>query len=225
MSDSEERVAPPEKDATAVEGGGNPTGDATGSKTKAGGKKKKKTHKGLITLGVIVVVIVVAGVGFMAWHSTPSFCNAFCHSPMDYYVASYSSDDQGMGVVVHAEADVSCLDCHDPGLATQVSEGMSWLSDSYPMTEDGTMLADGVELADEEFCTTGGCHDMDQVVEDTWGFADNDEAYNPHSSHQDGTLECDDCHKTHEDSVLMCNECHELNVPDGWEDLNDSEEE
>ena len=223
MSDSKERAESPEEETQVQAGGEVPNGDASDSGT-ADGTKKKKPHRAAITVGVVVVVIVVAVAGFMVWHSTPSFCNAFCHSPMDYYVATYSSDDEGMGVVVHANEDVSCLDCHDPGLATQISEAVSWISDSYPMTEDGTMLADGLELADEEFCTTDGCHDMDEVVAATWGFEGNDEEYNPHSSHQDYALECNDCHNMHTDSVLMCNQCHDLNLPEGWEDPDDSDE-
>ena len=75
-------------------------------------------------------------------------------------------------------------------------------------------------MASEEFCAKSGCHDMDDVVDSTWGFEGNDEKFNPHSSHQDLALECGDCHKAHEKSVLMCNQCHKLNMPEGWEAPN-----
>lgn len=81
------------------------------------------------------------------------------------------------------------------------------------MTADGTKLADGADMASEEFCAKSGCHDMDDVVASTWGFEGNGEQFNPHSSHQDLALECGDCHKAHEKSVLMCNQCHKLNMP------------
>ena len=71
---------------------------------------KRPVQKKWIVLGVVVAVILVAGVGFWAWHNTPGFCNAFCHSPMDAYVESYSSGDQGMLVTQHAEAGDGCLD-------------------------------------------------------------------------------------------------------------------
>ena len=62
---------------------------------------------------------------------------------------------------------------------------MKWTSDDYPMTADGTKLADGADMASEEFCAKSGCHDMDDVVASTWGFEGNGEQFNPHSSHQD----------------------------------------
>ena len=153
---------------------------------------KRKAKRGWIIGGVVAAVIVVAGAGFWVWHETPSFCNAICHSPMDSYVDTYYSGDQGMLVT----------------------------SDDYPMTADGTKLADGADMASEEFCAKSGCHDMDDVVASTWGFEGNGEQFNPHSSHQDLALECGDCHKAHEKSVLMCNQCHKLNMPEGWEAPN-----
>lgn len=47
---------------------------------------KKPRRKGWIIAGVVAAVIIVAGAGFWVWHEQPSFCNAICHSPMDYYV-------------------------------------------------------------------------------------------------------------------------------------------
>ncbi len=176
---------------------------------------KRPVQKKWIVLGVVVAVIVVAGAGFWAWHNTPGFCNAFCHSPMDAYVETYDSNDPGMLVTQHKEAGDSCLDCHEAELTTQVSEVMAWASDSYPM--DGDMLATGKEFANEEFCARPECHDMNEVVANTWGFEGNDAKYNPHSSHQDLALECGDCHKVHEKSTLVCNDCHDLNAPEGWE--------
>ena len=176
---------------------------------------KRSVQKKWIVLGVVAAVIVVAGAGFWAWHNTPGFCNAICHSPMDAYVETYDSNDPGMLVTQHKEAGDSCLDCHEAELTTQVSEVMAWVSDSYPM--DGDMLATGKEFANEEFCARPECHDMNEVVANTWGFCDNEPDENPHSSHQDLALECGDCHKVHEKSTLVCNDCHDMNVPEGWE--------
>ena len=176
---------------------------------------KRPVQKKWIVLGVVAAVIVVAGAGFWAWHNTPGFCNAICHSPMDAYVETYDSNDPGMLVTQHKEAGDSCLDCHEAELTTQVSEVMAWVSDSYPM--DGDMLATDKEFANEEFCARPECHDMNEVVANTWGFCDNEPDENPHSSHQDLALECGDCHKVHEKSTLVCNDCHDMNVPEGWE--------
>ena len=176
---------------------------------------KKRPKRGWIVAGVVAAIIVVAGAGFWVWHEQPSFCNAICHSPMDAYVETYDSNDPGMLVTQHKEAGDSCLDCHEAELTTQVSEVMAWVSDSYPM--DGDMLATGKEFANEEFCARPECHDMNEVVANTWGFCDNEPDENPHSSHQDLALECGDCHKVHEKSTLVCNDCHDMNVPEGWE--------
>ena len=192
---------------TELKNGQGTAGDAS--------SPKRPVQKKWIVLGVVAAVIVVAGAGFWAWHNTPGFCNAFCHSPMDAYVESYSSGDPGMLVTQHAEAGDGCLDCHEAELTTQVSELMAWASDSYPM--DGDMLATGKEFANEEFCARPECHDMNEVVANTWGFCDNEPDENPHSSHQDLALECGDCHKVHEKSTLVCNDCHDMNVPEGWE--------
>ena len=184
---------------------------------------KKRPKRGWIVAGVVAAIIVVAGAGFWVWHEQPSFCNAICHSPMDYYVETYDSGDPNLGVTVHAKAGESCLDCHTAELTTQISEVCAWVSDNYPMTEDGTMLATGKQFASEEFCARAECHrgkSFDEITAGLWGFAGNDEKYNPHSSHQDMALECGDCHKAHENQVLVCNECHDLTLPEGWEAPN-----
>ena len=42
-------------------------------------------------------------------------------------------------------------------ITEQVGEVMKWTSDDYPMTADGTKLADGADMASEEFCAKSGC--------------------------------------------------------------------
>ncbi len=182
--------------------------------------EKKRSKRGWIVAGIIAVVVVVAGIGGWVWHEQPGFCNAICHSPMDKYVESYSENDPGKMITQHAAAGKSCLSCHEAELTTQMTEAMAWVSDSYPMDENG-MLATGKEFASEEFCARSGCHTMQEIVDNTWGFAGNDEKYNPHASHQDLALECGDCHKVHETSTLVCNECHALTAPEGWEAPNE----
>ena len=135
----------------------------------------RKAKRGWIIGGVVAAVIVVAGAGFWVWHETPSFCDSICHSPMDSYVDTYYSGDQGMLVTAHAEAGNTCLSCHEPVITEQVGEVMKWTSDAYPMTADGAQLADGADMASEEFCAKSGCHDMDDVVASTWGVEGNGE--------------------------------------------------
>lgn len=190
--------------------------DATTASAKP---KIKKKH---MIVGGVVGVIVVLACAFWVWHEQPSFCNSICHSPMDSYVESFSSNNQGMLATVHSQAGKNCLSCHEAKITDQVSEAMKWVADDYPMTADGKMLATGKSFASEQFCARSGCHNMNDVVASTWGFAGNDAKFNPHSSHQDLALDCGDCHKAHSTSVLMCNECHKLNLPEGWENPNEN---
>lgn len=205
------------KPATVAAGASADAASTDGSKA----APKRVVKKNWITAGVVAAVVVVAGAGLWVWHETPSFCGAICHSPMNAYVETYNSEDPGMLASVHAASDETCLSCHEPKITEQVGEAMKWVADDYPMTADGAMLATGVDLASEEFCATGGCHDMADVVSQTWGFEGNDEKYNPHSSHQDGSVQCSDCHKSHQTSTLYCAKCHDINLPEGWEATSD----
>lgn len=198
----------------------NPVVADTGPESE-GKPAPKKRKKGPIVAGVIVAVIIVAGVGFFAWHNTPGFCNSICHQPMDKYVETFKSGDPGMLASAHAQFDVSCLDCHEAKLNEQITEVMAWSADDFEMTEDGYLHNDTSGFASKENCLKSGCHDWDTVVLGTWGFAGNDEKYNPHSSHQDGSIQCSDCHKSHETSTLYCAKCHDLELPEGWEATSD----
>jgi hypothetical protein len=189
----------------------------------AAAPKAKKRNKKWVVPTVVVAIIVVIGVGFFAWHNTPGFCNSVCHSPMDTYVESYSSGDQGMLVTAHAEAGLSCLDCHEAKLNEQLTEVIAWSSDTFTTTADGHLVDANVDrFASSENCLKSGCHNWNDVVDSTWGFAGNDAKYNPHSSHQDGSIECSDCHKSHETSTLYCAKCHDMNLPEGWEATTDA---
>lgn len=230
---SAERAA----DAQRREAGQNPeTGSAVqGAQAAQGGSEgveerqghaaqpspKKNHRKAWTVVGVVAAVIIVAGLGFNAWHNTPGFCNSICHKPMDVYVDTYRSGDMGMLAAAHANANLSCLDCHEAKLTEQITEVMAWTSDDFPMTDDGYLNNDTSQFASKENCLKSGCHDWNMVVKGTWGFSGNDEKYNPHSSHQDGSIECSDCHKSHVKSTLYCAKCHELNLPEGWEATSD----
>ena len=179
----------------------------------------RRRKKRLMVLGISVAVLVISLIVFPVWQNTPGFCNAICHEPMDTYVESYHSGDAGMLVTAHAKEGVSCLDCHEARLGEQISEVGSWMDDSFPVDENGYLQnSNASKMASPENCLKSGCHDWNEVVDSTWGFEGNDAKYNPHSSHQDGSITCGDCHKSHQDSVLYCAECHDLTLPEGWEE-------
>ena len=218
---------------------------AEGAETTAEGAEgepaeKKPRKKWPIVVGVIVVVVVVAVIGMLIWHEQPSFCSAFCHTPMDEYLETYESelgeetvdkygntveDSTGMLSVVHAAEGITCLGCHTPTLSEQINEGIEWVMGnySYPLTEKS--LADLVAASgiDEvEFCLNEDCHDLteDELAAETEGAISSTTGieYNPHEDpHDDVDFDCSDCHKAHRASVLECTECHtDMELPDGW---------
>ncbi len=119
-------------------------------------KGRKKTP---IIVGVIAVVVVVAGAGFYVWHEQPSFCNAICHTPMDPILHTYEAqpgqastdkwgntveDASGMLASVHRVAgeesgtSIVCVSCHVPSIGEQVSEGAQWLTGSFGTVSNAT---------------------------------------------------------------------------------------
>lgn len=214
MSDEDNAGTPAENagaaDAASKSGPDSPKGNSRWSKMRA--------SKWFVP-GVVIVVIVVIIAGGLAWHDTPAFCGQVCHESMQPYVDTYNSDNKGMMAVVHREAGDNCLSCHNPKVTEQVRELTIEVEGSWPSDETGHLALDS-NLASEEFCTKGGCHDMNEVRTSVVLYADGDQTqtpYYPHASHQDGALQCGDCHKSHKTSVLVCNQCHALNVPEGWE--------
>ena len=55
----------------------------------ASNAKAKKSKKPLIA-GIVVAVVIVAGIGFWTWHNTPGFCGV-CHTPMSTYVDTFEA--------------------------------------------------------------------------------------------------------------------------------------
>ena len=179
------------------------------------GKKAPKSKKKFITLGVIVAVIVVAGVGFGVWHNQPSFCNSVCHSPMDNYVNGYyNNSTESAGANTHQVNNVTCLQCHEATLEEQLSEASAWVQGSYQTDSNGS-LHKTLVTADKKMCAKSGCHDWNEVVAATENWGGNS-GVNPHRSHQGEAIDCSNCHGVHTQSMMYCNTCHEFKVPDGW---------
>ena len=170
-------------------------------------KPKKSKKKLLIVLGVIAVVLVSVVIGGWTWHNSPTFCNAFCHSPMDSYVEGYFSDDVTWLAATHRVAGEECLDCHKATIGEMVNEAIAWVSGNYtdplPMTKIGT----------REFCLA--CHDYQDAIAATVNY--NGSSRNPHDSHYGDSIECYSCHRGHRESVMFCNSCHpDISGPPTW---------
>jgi len=206
------------------------------TQSKAAGKRR------LMVLAVIVVVLLVSGVGGWIWHEQPSFCNAFCHVPMDKYYDTFSAtsgaptadkygntvaDASGMLAVTHREAGEDCLACHVPTISEMASEGIAWVSGDYyfPLSERTLSdLTEARKLPDDEFCLNSSCHHLDQdsnviTTREELTKASSDLPFNVHDPHHD-EFACSDCHKAHRASVDICANpgCHQgaAPVPPGW---------
>lgn len=168
---------------------------------------RSRRNKLWIWLGVLVFVAVVLVAGGLVWHQSPTFCNAFCHSPMDPYVEGYQSGDENLLVTAHADR-LACLDCHEPDTQQQIKEASAWISGDF--SEPLPMR----KFADRTSCLKSGCHDEERLISATadWGGA---KGYNPHDPRH-GKQQCYSCHSIHRTSVLMCNQCHKLDLPKGW---------
>ena len=163
-----------------------------------------------ITLGAVAVVLVVLVAGGLVWHRSPSFCGAVCHTPMKGYVDGYTSGDAKLLVTAHAEGPkgLSCLDCHEPELGQQVTEGVRWVSGDYvyPLKPAG--------FGTRAFCLDSGCHDEAKIISATANYG-GQQRYNPHDPRH-GKAQCGTCHSMHRVSTLSCNQCHKLKLPEGW---------
>lgn len=156
-----------------------------------------------IVVGVVVVVLVVAGIGAFAWHNTPGFCGTVCHSTMSEHVDNYYGTDESNGAGLanwHGTNEgTTCLDCHKATLDTQLDELGTQLS-GQPIENLG--LADRYYV-DNDTCLS--CHgdSYDALAEQTASLGD----YNPHNSPH-GQLNCNECHKGHAQQVDTCGQCH-----------------
>ena len=168
----------------------------------------KKSKKPLIA-GIVVAVVVLAGIGFWTWHNTPGFCGV-CHTPMSTYV--------------------ECLSCHVPSINQQIGEVTETITGDYyyPLSEvsiSALQENSGQNASDEAaFCLKSGCHvdasGTEISTREDLMKATADKAFNPHSNHH-GEANCSDCHKSHRASVMQCTQCHNdaaASMPEGWVD-------
>jgi hypothetical protein len=150
----------------------------------------------------VLVVVVAAGAGGWVYHEEPEFC-ATCHI-MQPYLDSWNEAESLAGT--HAQAEVDCLECHEPTIQQQVDELAKFVTGDYlsPLQE---------REFEDEWCLR--CHEhgsVEQVAELT---AELDP--NPHVVGHHGELECNTCHNMHRASEDHCAQCHDSVVTTtGW---------
>lgn len=205
---------------------------------KKNGKPRMARGKFWGIIGVVAVVVVVAGVGMYQWHEQPSFCSTICHIETDY-VANYEqpqnqpgtdkfgqpvSNSNAMMAVLHRETKTTakptivCVDCHVPNYVELAHDGVNFVTGNYYMPRDEQSLSDMMSWDGKEgtqFCANENCHSYlignDGLVD--YGKLEavtRDLEFNPHEQyHPNMSLECSNCHKGHRASVLACTGCHE----------------
>ena len=199
-------------------------------------RSAKKKSKKLMVLGIVLGIIVVAGIGMFVWHNDPSFCGTLCHTPMGEYGETFAaeanapatdkwgnavSNSNAMLAVSHREeADAACLTCHVPSLGQQVGEAIATITGDYyyPLSEvslKDLMANSGHDSNSkgDEFCLNESCHNITRadLTAKTANLVRNPHAWE-HSEQA-----CSDCHKSHRASVMACTACHaDAVVPDGW---------
>ena len=154
-----------------------------------------------VIVGVALVIVLVAGVAGWNYHEQPQFC-ATCHV-MQLYLESWESPP--LLAHMHAEEDVTCLECHEPTIQQQMEEGIKFVTNDYenPLKE---------REFGQEWCLR--CHEHEsyqELIQRT-----EELELNPHESHY-GEMECSTCHKVHRESEDHCAQCHDSVVTGtGW---------
>jgi len=172
-------------------------------------KMKEYLHRPLFLLCALFVLFLVSVASYKIMDATvmakPAFC-ATCHN-MQYEYDTYTQE--GLLAHKHAEAGVTCHDCHKPSLGQQMNEGWLFVTGQY----DNPTKRYGFT---NEQCLS--CHQWEEVVKKTEHLGNR----SPHNGeHEQGNEppQCMDCHSVHhQQSQEKCNTCH----PMEWDDLDSS---
>ena len=146
---------------------------------------KRISKRAKVTIGVILAVVLVGGIGFYQWHEQPSFCGAICHNPMDMYLVNYTdgqndaygnemkTDAHKMAMMAYMHKEVNsqtCLQCHVAAMEEQITEGVHWVTGNfetagtnslgytYMHEATGDQLVKYRSVTADEFCLVPGCH-------------------------------------------------------------------
>lgn len=163
-------------------------------------------QKKVIGVFFVLVLIGIGGMAVMAKNSDkPEFCTS-CHNMQSYYDSWH---DSNFLAKKHADANVTCHDCHQASIVQQAEEGVKYVTGSYETPMEKRKFPN-------EFCIK--CHNMDEVKEKT-NFEFKGKKANPHDAHV-GDQDCNECHSMHQESKLSCTECHiqpwMKKLPDYW---------
>lgn len=160
--------------------------------------RPRRKKRGLIVAASVIGVLAVAGIGLWEWHEQPSFCSTLCHSTMAHYYGTY--EGEGYLVAAHAEAGITCLECHEPTVESQIEELKVQVSGDFSTPLKSREVKN-------DFCGGDDCHGeatMAQMAEVT-----GDLEYNPHDNHVVLGARCSGCHNMHAPQEMTCTQCHD----------------
>ena len=141
------------------------------------------------------IVLLIASVEVVHQSDTnPSFC-ASCHL-MESHVTGYLTGDNLDHV--HAEANVTCKDCHNYPLSEEIQAGIDYLTGNYEVDDSGELLKRDFG---DQICAQ--CHGTMADVAISTDFL----RFNPHNSGM-GEFTCNTCHLSHGEQIDYCSECH-----------------
>ncbi len=147
-----------------------------------------------------------------------SFC-LICHQMVPY---DDSLGDPALMAYAHAQADMTCYDCHDDMDELAEKHNNVLADPDNPMYQ----LPLPERQVPQEECL--GCH-MENSPHSSWeeiaaltSQYEEETGRNPHNPPEGPTHlsqpDCQVCHKSHKTSTLYCILCHEdLTLPSGWE--------
>ena len=156
-----------------------------------------RMRRWLIGVGSGVLVLAIAGAAVWEWHEQPSFCSTVCHSTMAPYYATYSG--VGYLVAAHAQEGITCLECHEPTIESQMAELQIQLSGDVPSPLKQREMPN-------DFCGGEDCHGAATLKEmsEVTGHLD----FDPHTNHVTLGGRCTGCHNMHAPQVITCTQCH-----------------
>ena len=163
------------------------------------------------TLLVLVIVLAACGFGGLAILSRVSANPAFCVSCHNMR-SEYDSYAQGnLLAKQHADAGVTCHDCHEPTLLQQMNEGWLFVTGRYenPMPKYGYT---------NEQCLS--CHTFEGIKQATAQYGKENPHDPVHLAGNENPQNCADCHSMHHpQSAKKCTACHPVSwkLDSSWE--------
>lgn len=154
-------------------------------------RSRLASRKVLLIIAVMAIILGAGGgAALLKASDNPAFCST-CHIMKPYYQSWQQSN---LLAHKHAAANVECHDCHEPSIATQMEEGVKYVTGNYQTPLEKRVF-------EKDFCLE--CHDDFEQIKAATNF----EEGNPHDSHN-GEQDCSVCHSMHQPSNAQCAQCH-----------------